>query len=214
MLLPVDCRQLRHLTLTNTELTVLPPVVCGLSRLELLRLNINQLQVSRPRRRASPILGLVERCQGTFYEVKALLAHHFSHPAKSLPLMPTTSHAQQRCPHFDLVSSGPCILPAAFCVMQTLPGGPYLRSLKTLDLSHNRFAAGYPAALAGATHLQLIAFQFRGTHYSDPVVALREAMAPQAAAAPAPAHAGPLAVAAAVVLPPELLPGEAMAMED
>ncbi len=37
--------QLRFLTLTNCELTALPPVVCGMSSLLLLKLNINKLQV-------------------------------------------------------------------------------------------------------------------------------------------------------------------------
>ena len=39
------CRQLKYLTLTNCELTALPAVVCGMSRLLLLKLNINKIQV-------------------------------------------------------------------------------------------------------------------------------------------------------------------------
>ena len=39
------CRQLKFLTLTNCELTALPAVVRGMSRLKLLKLNINNIQV-------------------------------------------------------------------------------------------------------------------------------------------------------------------------
>jgi hypothetical protein len=39
------CRRLKYLTLTNCELTALPSVVCGMSRLVLLKLNINKIQV-------------------------------------------------------------------------------------------------------------------------------------------------------------------------
>ena len=42
---PHLCSRLRFLTLTNCELLVLPPVVRGMAGLQLLKLNINRLQV-------------------------------------------------------------------------------------------------------------------------------------------------------------------------
>ncbi|KAL4459073.1 hypothetical protein ABPG75_013938 [Micractinium tetrahymenae] len=115
--------RLRYLTLTNCELSALPPVVRCLPSLELLKLNINKIQ--------------------------------------------------------------------------TLPGGPYLRRLEGLDLSHNRFTAGYPAALAAASRLEIISFQHDGRHYSDPAVALRDALAPLPPPGDPPAQQGTAAAAAA-----------------
>lgn len=43
---PALCRQLRFLTLTNCELSALPPTVRQLPSLELLKLNINKIEVS------------------------------------------------------------------------------------------------------------------------------------------------------------------------
>lgn len=67
------------------------------------------------------------------------------------------------------------------------------------DLAHNRFTAGYPPALAAATRLQLVSFLHRGVYYSDPAVALRDALAPPAPQAGLGGSDVAAAVAAAVV---------------
>ncbi|PRW59999.1 Leucine rich repeat [Chlorella sorokiniana] len=94
--------------------------------------------------------------------------------------------------------------------LQTLPSGPYLQELECLDLAHNRFAAGYPHALAGAPKLQLIAFQHRGVHYSDPAVALLDAFAP---ASPRLTGALAAAVLAAAAAQPGLQPLPVLELE-
>lgn len=78
------------------------------------------------------------------------------------------------------------------------------------DLAHNRFAAGYPAALAGATRLQVISFQHRGVFYSNPAIALRDAIAPTAARHAVPAGNGtvPAVLVPAVAAPAAAVPGE------
>ncbi|KAI7844689.1 hypothetical protein COHA_001777 [Chlorella ohadii] len=179
--------QMQELHLVNLGLERLPPSISQLTALKELCLGRNRLgarldslpaelaQLTSLVRLELQYNGLERGPPAVVGELTSLEELNLSGNlwGSAAPDLPKEYAQLSRLRYLTLTNCELLVLPPV-----TLSGGPYLQELECLDLAHNRFAAGYPRALADAPKLQIIAFQHRGVHYSDPAVALREAAAP------------------------------------
>ncbi|PSC73092.1 leucine rich repeat isoform A [Micractinium conductrix] len=187
--------QLEELHLINMGIEALPPALGGLPRLRALCLARNRLGqhpgavpwalsqysgfADGPPAVVGELCGLEElNLSGNLWgsTVRDLPAEYSQ--LTSLKYLTLTNCELSALPPLVQRLSSLLLLKVNINTIQSLPGGAYLRSLECIDLAHNRFTAGYPRALAAATRLQLLSFQHNGVHYSDPAIALRDALAP------------------------------------